>query len=147
MDLQIQVFQDRQDADDAELSKRFDYTQPIGGKQLTEIDEADGVFGVLNGAMKNTKAYTHFTELLKQGLLIPQNPTKQSKYWMILETLCKQIVIQKDGEDPDPDYSKIGIDREQLMQDMIGSEKVREAEDRAKKMSERAQKATKELEQ
>ncbi|KAI3640676.1 hypothetical protein MIR68_001554 [Amoeboaphelidium protococcarum] len=146
LDLQLSVFQDRQAADEEELAKRYDYAFSQGGKSVDGVDDAEEVFRVLNNSLKNTRSYTYFLGSLKHALLVPQNPLKLTKYWTIIELLTKQIILQKDGQDVDPDFAAIKVDRDQLINDMADSDKVRDAEDKMKKQSDRANKAVKEVE-
>jgi hypothetical protein len=137
LDTQIGVFQSNQDADEQELQKRYE------GQVLPEDPES--IFQTLNNGMKNTRAYPFFLELLHTSLIIPANPVKRSKYWNIIVELVKQVVLQKDGENPDPDYSKLSINVQNLLTSLVDAEKVKDAEEKVKKQTERITKALKEL--
>jgi hypothetical protein len=64
---------------------------------------------------------------------------------LITSEFLKQFVLQKENEDVDPGYAKYTVNREALITEMVDLEKLREAEDKAKKQTERANKLSKEL--
>lgn len=138
LETQLAVYQDRMEADEAELGKKYDVS-------TVNKEDVSGMFGLMLDSVKNTRAQQTFQSLFQHMILIPANPIKRSKYLRLLDEICAQIVLQKENENPDPDVTKINIDVKTLITELIDADKLKEAEEKAKKQSERAVKAIKEL--
>jgi Mg2+/Co2+ transporter CorB len=70
LDTQIHIYQERAKKDEDEFSGRFDLGR-------VNVDDIDAMFNILVSSMKNTRSLIFFTDVLRQGLLMPQNPVRQ----------------------------------------------------------------------
>lgn len=69
LDTQIDVFMSRMKSDEAEFAKRFDLSR-------INADDPETMVEALNANLRNTRAHMFFTDVLRQGLQMPQNPVK-----------------------------------------------------------------------
>jgi len=75
-----------------------------------ETDDASRLFETLNKTLKNTRSYTQFLNVLKHALLMPKDSSERSAMWTLIDLITQQIVLQKNGFNPDPRVSLINID-------------------------------------
>lgn len=136
---QIHVFQEGLKADEFQLSRNLN---------VKKIDfyNSQSMCNAILDHMKDTRSAIHFTEVVKQGLLLTSNPKNMADYWNIASEFLKQLVLQKKGEDLDPAFSKYNVDRELLFGQLANVEKTKEAEKRAKMYKERAERLDSEIE-
>jgi hypothetical protein len=70
LDTQIEVYLNRLEADEKELSNRYDLAK-------INMEDAEALFGVLHGSIKNSRSYPYFISILQHCLLLPINPIKR----------------------------------------------------------------------
>lgn len=99
---QIDIYKKKAEEDEEEMFKRYQ-----GG---FESDDATILFDTLNKTLKNTRSYTQFLNVLKHALLMPKDSSERSAMWTLIDLITQQIVLQKNGFNPDPRVSLINID-------------------------------------
>jgi len=100
---QIKIYKKKAEEDEEEMFKRYQ-----GGS--FETDDASRLFETLNKTLKNTKSYNQFLNVLKHALLMPKDSSERSAMWTLIDLITQQIVLQKNGFNPDPRVSLINID-------------------------------------
>ncbi|XP_078267132.1 protein diaphanous homolog 1-like [Rhinoraja longicauda] len=89
------------------------------------------VFQMLLNTVKDSKAEQYFLSILQHLLLIRNDYQARPQYYKLLEECVSQIVLQKNGCDPDFKCRKITLDTDHLIDNMIDKTKVRISETKA----------------
>ncbi|OUM62357.1 hypothetical protein PIROE2DRAFT_61947 [Piromyces sp. E2] len=99
---QIAIYKRKAKEDEEEMNKTY--------QGSFETDDATLLFDSLNKVLKNTRNYNQFLNFLKLALLIPKDTSEGSSMWTLINLITQQIVLQKNGFNPDPKISLINID-------------------------------------
>jgi hypothetical protein len=132
--------------------------------QRSQMDRADiydpaKIFAAITVGLQHTKGWDYFIDTLRSFMLFPSNSTKRyvfitlddyvvdylqllirARYWQLLLIFVKQMLLQKDGENIDPDMTLLNINIDSVIRDMTGADnKVKNLEEKIKKEWEETQ--------
>ncbi|KAF5913350.1 hypothetical protein HPG69_016966, partial [Diceros bicornis minor] len=107
-------------------------------QDLREIENDDmrvqlavEVFQILLNTVKDSKAEPHFLSILQHLLLVRNDYEARPQYYKLIEECISQIVLHKNGADPDFKCRHLQIDIEGLIDQMIDKTKVEISEAKA----------------
>ncbi|KAB1281234.1 Protein diaphanous-like protein 1 [Camelus dromedarius] len=89
------------------------------------------VFQILLNTVKDSKAEPHFLSILQHLLLVRNDYEARPQYYKLIEECISQIVLHKNGADPDFKCRHLQIDIEGLIDQMIDKTKVEKSEAKA----------------
>ncbi|XP_036281171.1 protein diaphanous homolog 1 isoform X2 [Pipistrellus kuhlii] len=124
MIVQLNVFDEQGDEDSYELKGRLDDIR-------MEMDDFNEVFQFLLNTVKDSKAEPHFLSILQHLLLVRNDYEARPQYYRLIEECISQIVLFKNGADPDFKCRHLQIDIEGLIDQMIDKTKVEKSETKA----------------
>lgn len=94
MQVQINVFDNAREEDYDELILRFDNVR-------LEMDDLNDCFEVLKNTTLDTPAEPYFLSILQHLLFIRDDHLIRPAYYKLIEECVTQIVLHKNGLDPD----------------------------------------------
>ncbi|XP_014448303.1 protein diaphanous homolog 1 [Tupaia chinensis] len=124
MKVQLSVFDEHGDEDSYDLKGRLDDIR-------IEMDDFSEVFQILLNTVKDSKAEPHFLSILQHLLLVRNDYEARPQYYKLIEECISQIVLHKNGADPDFKCRHLHIDIEGLIDQMIDKTKVEKSEAKA----------------
>eukprot|EP00842_Homolaphlyctis_polyrhiza_P000475 jgi/Hompol1/1428/HPOL_002697-RA len=138
LQMQIDVFIAGNDADEQAWFERL-------GQSPFNMSDVDELSKKLLETTKVTSCQGPYQSLLQHLTLLPQNPIERLNYMMIIDKVVQQIVLQKEGEDPDPVAALANIDMRNLVGDLTNTSILREQEEKYQKQLEKTKRLEKEL--
>ncbi|ELV14086.1 Protein diaphanous like protein 1, partial [Tupaia chinensis] len=126
MKVQLSVFDEHGDEDSYDLKGRLDDI-----RIEMEYPFTDWVFQILLNTVKDSKAEPHFLSILQHLLLVRNDYEARPQYYKLIEECISQIVLHKNGADPDFKCRHLHIDIEGLIDQMIDKTKVEKSEAKA----------------
>ncbi|EDL35745.1 diaphanous homolog 3 (Drosophila), isoform CRA_b, partial [Mus musculus] len=125
LDIQLKVFDEHKEED---LNEFFHRLEDI----RAELDEASDVYSMLWDTVKETRAEGHFLSILQHLLLIRNDRFIREQYFKLIDECVSQIVLHRDGTDPDFTYRKrLDLDLSQFVDVCIDQAKLDEWEEKA----------------
>ncbi|XP_072812248.1 protein diaphanous homolog 1 isoform X2 [Vicugna pacos] len=124
MRVQLTVFDEQGEEDSYDLKGRLDDIR-------MEMDDFSEVFQILLNTVKDSKAEPHFLSILQHLLLVRNDYEARPQYYKLIEECISQIVLHKNGADPDFKCRHLQIDIEGLIDQMIDKTKVEKSEAKA----------------
>ncbi|XP_012875879.1 PREDICTED: protein diaphanous homolog 1 isoform X2 [Dipodomys ordii] len=124
MKVQLTVFDEQGDEDSYDLKGRLDDIR-------MEMDDFSEIFQILLNTVKDSKAEPHFLSILQHLLLVRNDYEARPQYYKLIEECISQIVLHKNGADPDFKCRHLQIDIEGLIDQMIDKTKVEKSEAKA----------------
>ncbi|XP_032260388.1 protein diaphanous homolog 1 isoform X1 [Phoca vitulina] len=124
MRVQLNVFDEQGEEDSYDLKGRLDDIR-------MEMDDFSDVFQILLNTVKDSKAEPHFLSILQHLLLVRNDYEARPQYYKLIEECISQIVLHKNGADPDFKCRHLQIDIEGLIDQMIDKTKVEKSEAKA----------------
>ncbi|XP_007519043.1 protein diaphanous homolog 1 isoform X2 [Erinaceus europaeus] len=124
MRVQVNVFDEQGEEDSYDLKGRLDDIR-------MEMDDFSEVFQILLNTVKDSKAEPHFLSILQHLLLVRNDYEARPQYYKLIEECISQIVLHKNGADPDFKCRHLHIDIEGLIDQMIDKTKVEKSETKA----------------
>ncbi|XP_005617363.1 protein diaphanous homolog 1 isoform X1 [Canis lupus familiaris] len=124
MRVQLNVFDEQGEEDSYDLKGRLDDIR-------MEMDDFSDVFQILLNTVKDSKAEPHFLSILQHLLLVRNDYEARPQYYRLIEECISQIVLHKNGADPDFKCRHLQIDIEGLIDQMIDKTKVEKSEAKA----------------
>ncbi|XP_004643914.1 protein diaphanous homolog 1 isoform X1 [Octodon degus] len=124
MKVQLNVFDEHSEEDSYDLRGRLDDIR-------MEMDDFSEVFQILLNTVKDSKAEPHFLSILQHLLLVRNDYEARPQYYKLIEECISQIVLHKNGADPDFKCRHLQIDIEGLIDQMIDKTKVEKSEAKA----------------
>ncbi|XP_036702130.1 protein diaphanous homolog 1 isoform X3 [Balaenoptera musculus] len=124
MRVQLNVFDEQGEEDSYDLKGRLDDIR-------MEMDDLNEVFQILLNTVKDSKAEQHFLSVLQHLLLVRNDYEARPQYYKLIEECISQIVLHKNGADPDFKCRHLQIDIEGLIDQMIDKTKVEKSEAKA----------------
>ncbi|CAH8494231.1 unnamed protein product [Dicrocoelium dendriticum] len=118
----ISIYQSKAEEDMDALFDRFDAVK-------CDLDDANQVFQLINRTLSGTKSETKFLSLLQHLLFVRDEPYRLA-YFMILEELVSQVVMQVDGFDPDPRHAILRLDVEATVAALLEEAKQTDSSER-----------------
>uniref|UniRef100_A0A8D2AZI7 Diaphanous related formin 3 n=1 Tax=Sciurus vulgaris TaxID=55149 RepID=A0A8D2AZI7_SCIVU len=128
LDIQLKVFDEHKEEDLIEFSHRLEDIR-------AELDEASDVYNMVWNTVKETRAEGYFISILQHLLLIRNDCFIRQQYFKLIDECVSQIVLHKDGMDPDFTYRKrLDLDLSQFVDVCIDQAKVEESEEKASEL-------------
>uniref|UniRef100_A0A671DLE2 Diaphanous related formin 3 n=1 Tax=Rhinolophus ferrumequinum TaxID=59479 RepID=A0A671DLE2_RHIFE len=125
LDIQLKVFDEHKEEDVTEFFHRFEDIR-------AEFDEAYDVYNMVWSTVKETRAERYFISILQHLLLIRNDYFIRQQYFKLIDECVSQIVLHRDGMDPDFTYRKrLDLDLSQFVDICIDQAKVEEFEEKA----------------
>ncbi|XP_058404259.1 protein diaphanous homolog 3 isoform X2 [Diceros bicornis minor] len=125
LDIQLKVFDEHKEEDLIEFSHRLEDIR-------AELDEAYDVYNMVWSTVKETKAEGYFISILQHLLLIRNDYFIRQQYFKLIDECVSQIVLHRDGMDPDFTYRKrLDLDLSQFVDICIDQAKLEEFEEKA----------------
>nr|XP_039328014.1 protein diaphanous homolog 1 isoform X4 [Saimiri boliviensis boliviensis] len=124
MKVQLNVFDEQGEEDSFDLKGRLDDIR-------MEMDDFSEVFQILLNTVKDSKAEPHFLSILQHLLLVRNDYEARPQYYKLIEECISQIVLHKNGADPDFKCRHLQIEIEGLIDQMIDKTKVEKSEAKA----------------
>ncbi|XP_069749530.1 protein diaphanous homolog 2 isoform X2 [Narcine bancroftii] len=129
LDIQLKVFDENKEEDFIEVSHRLEDIR-------SEMDDINEVYHLLSNMVKDTSAENYFLSILQHLLLIRNDYYIRPQYYKIIEECIAQIVLHRNGVDPDFEYRKrLAVDFSHLVDQCVNKEKVDESEKKALEFS------------
>ncbi|XP_008274502.1 protein diaphanous homolog 2 [Stegastes partitus] len=129
LDIQLRVFNENKEEDSIELSHRLDDIR-------AEMDDMNEVYHLLSNMVKDTGSEAYFLSILQHLLLIRNDYYIRPQYYKVIEECVSQVVLHRNGMDPDFGYSKrLEVDFTQLIDQCVDKAKVEESEQKAAEYS------------
>ncbi|GAB1299132.1 Protein diaphanous homolog 3 [Apodemus speciosus] len=125
LDIQLKVFDEHKEEDLSEFSHRLEDIR-------AELEEASDVYSMVWDTVKETRAEGHFVSILQHLLLIRNDRFIRQQYFKLIDECVSQIVLHRDGMDPDFTYRKrLDLDLSQFVDVCIDQAKLEEWEEKA----------------
>ncbi|KAM8785913.1 protein diaphanous homolog 3 isoform 1-T1 [Rhynchonycteris naso] len=125
LDIQLKVFDEHKEEDLIEFFHRLDDIR-------AELDEAYDVYNMVWSTVKETRAEKYFISILQHLLLIRNDCFIRQQYFKLIDECVSQIVLHRDGMDPDFTYRKrLDLDLSQFVEICIDQVKLEESEEKA----------------
>ncbi|XP_032170448.1 protein diaphanous homolog 3 isoform X1 [Mustela erminea] len=125
LDIQLKVFDEHKEEDLLEFSHRLDDIR-------AELDEAYDIYNMVWNSVKETRAEGYFISILQHLLLIRNDYFIRQQYFKLIDECISQIVLHRDGMDPDFTYRKrLDLDLSHFVDTCIDQAKLEEFEEKA----------------
>ncbi|KAM4675787.1 protein diaphanous homolog 1 [Discoglossus pictus] len=121
MKVQLGVFDELSDFDSDELRGRLDDIR-------MEMDDFNEVFQILLNTVKDSTAESHFLSILQHLLLVRNDYDARPQYYKLIDEVVSQIILHKNGADPDFKCKRLSIEIEGLIDHLIDKTKVEKSE-------------------
>ncbi|XP_053102654.1 protein diaphanous homolog 1 [Hemicordylus capensis] len=122
--VQLLAFEEYGEEDSADLRGRLEDIR-------IEMDDFNEVFQVLLNTVKDSKAEQHFLSVLQHLLLIRNDYEARPQYFKLIDECVSQIVLHKNGADPDFKCKHLDLNIEGLIDNLIDQTKVVKSEAKA----------------
>lgn len=122
--VQLSVFDEQAEDDSEDLRARLDDIR-------IEMDDVREVFEILVNTVKDSKAENHFLSVLQHLLLIRNDYLARPQYYKLIDECVAQIVLHRNGADPDFKCRKLNLNIEGLIDNMVDQTKVETSEAKA----------------
>ncbi|XP_007890050.2 protein diaphanous homolog 2 isoform X3 [Callorhinchus milii] len=129
LDIQLKVFDENKEEDFIEISHRLEDIR-------SEMDDINEVYHLLSNMVKDTAAENYLLSILQHLLLIRNDYYIRPQYYKIIEECVSQVVLHRNGTDPDFRYRKrLDVDFSHLIDHCVDKFKVEESEQKALEFS------------
>ncbi|XP_054647011.1 protein diaphanous homolog 1-like isoform X2 [Dunckerocampus dactyliophorus] len=122
--VQLLVFDEQTEDDSEDLKARLDDIR-------IEMDDVREVFDILVNIVKDSKAESHFLSLMQHLLLIRNDYVARPQYYKLIDECIAQIVLHRNGADPDFKCRNLRVNIESLIDNMVDQTKVETSEAKA----------------
>nr|XP_057918935.1 protein diaphanous homolog 1-like isoform X1 [Doryrhamphus excisus]XP_057918936.1 protein diaphanous homolog 1-like isoform X1 [Doryrhamphus excisus] len=122
--VQLLVFDEQTEDDSEDLKARLDDIR-------IEMDDVREVFDILANTVKDSKAEGHFLSLMQHLLLIRNDYMARPQYYKLIDECIAQIVLHRNGADPDFKCRNLRLNIEGLIDNMVDQTKVETSEAKA----------------
>uniref|UniRef100_A0A5F9DVH8 Diaphanous related formin 3 n=1 Tax=Oryctolagus cuniculus TaxID=9986 RepID=A0A5F9DVH8_RABIT len=134
LDIQLKVFDEHKEEDLIEFSHRLEDIR-------AELDDAHDVYNMLWNTVKETEAEGYFISILQHLLLIRNDYFIRQQYFRLIDECVSQIVLHRDGMDPDFTYRKrLDLNLSQFVDVCIDQAKLEEFEEKASELTKKFEK-------
>ncbi|KGL85389.1 Protein diaphanous 1, partial [Tinamus guttatus] len=124
--VQLTIFEEQGDEDSDDLRNRLDEI-----RIEMEYPFAIEVFQLLLNTVKDSKAEPFFLSILQHLLLIRNDYEARPQYYKLIDECVSQIVLYKNGADPDFKCRRLNVNVEGLIDNLIDQNKVEKSEAKA----------------
>ncbi|XP_078509624.1 protein diaphanous homolog 1 [Lissotriton helveticus] len=125
MKLQLAVFDEHSEGDSEDLKSRLDDIK-------IEMDDFEEIFQIILNTVKDSKAEQTLLSILQHLLLIRNDYEARPQYYKLIDECVSQIILHKNGADPDFKCKRLDINIEGLIDHLIDKQKVKESETKSK---------------
>ncbi|NXA12653.1 DIAP3 protein, partial [Sapayoa aenigma] len=133
LDIQLKVFNEHKEEDMIEFSHRLEDIR-------SELEYND-VYNMVWNTVKDTSAEGYFLSILQHLLLIRNDYFIRPQYFKLIEECVSQIVLHRNGTDPDFTYRKrLDINFSHLLDICVDKARLEECEERASELSRKFEK-------
>ncbi|XP_069387328.1 protein diaphanous homolog 1 isoform X2 [Paralichthys olivaceus] len=122
--VQLTVFDEQAEDDSEDLKARLDDIR-------IEMDDVREVFEILVNTVKDSKGESHFLSLMQHLLLIRNDYSARPQYYKLIDECIAQIVLHRNGADPDFKCRNLSLNIEALIDNMVDQTKVETSEAKA----------------
>ncbi|KAI5100671.1 protein diaphanous-like 1-like [Silurus meridionalis] len=122
--VQLQVFEEQAEEDSDDLRSRLEDVR-------IEMEYPSEVFQVLLNTVKDSKAEGYFLSLMQHLLLVRNDYLIRPQYYKLIDECIAQIVLHRNGCDPDFKCRNLQLDIESLIDNMVDKTKVEISEAKA----------------
>ncbi|XP_064501647.1 protein diaphanous homolog 3 isoform X1 [Pseudopipra pipra] len=134
LDIQLKVFNEHKEEDMIEFSHRLEDIR-------SELDEVNDVYNMVWNTVKDTSAEGYFLSILQHLLLIRNDYFIRPQYFKLIEECVSQIVLHRNGTDPDFTYRKrLDVNFSHLLDICVDKARLEECEERASELSRKFEK-------
>uniref|UniRef100_A0AAZ3PP65 GBD/FH3 domain-containing protein n=1 Tax=Oncorhynchus tshawytscha TaxID=74940 RepID=A0AAZ3PP65_ONCTS len=125
--VQLSVFDEQAEDDSDELQARLNDVRI----EMEYPSTTREVFQILMNTVKDSKAETHFLSLMQHLLLVRNDYMVRPQYYKLIDECIAQIVLHRNGADPDFKCRNLSLDVEGLIDNMVDKTKVQSSEAKA----------------
>ncbi|XP_026050273.1 protein diaphanous homolog 1 isoform X2 [Astatotilapia calliptera] len=125
--VQLTVFDEQAEDDSEDLKARLDDIR-------MEMDDVRDIFEILVNTVKDSKAEGHFLSLMQHLLLIRNDYLARPQYYKLIDECISQIVLHRNGTDPDFKCRNLSFNIEGLIDNMVDKTKVETSEAKASEL-------------
>ncbi|XP_029297184.1 protein diaphanous homolog 1 isoform X2 [Cottoperca gobio] len=122
--VQLTVFDEQAEDDSEDLKARLDDIR-------IEMDDVREVFDILVNTVKDSKGETHFLSVMQHLLLIRNDYLARPQYYKLIDECIAQIVLHRNGADPDFKCRNLSLNIEGLIDNMVDQTKVETSQAKA----------------
>ncbi|XP_063733036.1 LOW QUALITY PROTEIN: protein diaphanous homolog 1 [Eleginops maclovinus] len=122
--VQLTVFDEQAEDDSEDLKARLEDIR-------IEMDDVREVFDILVNTVKDSKGETHFLSMMQHLLLVRNDYLARPQYYKLIDECIAQIVLHRNGADPDFKCRNISFNIEGLIDNMVDQTKVTTSEAKA----------------
>ncbi|XP_057563596.1 protein diaphanous homolog 3 isoform X6 [Hippopotamus amphibius kiboko] len=134
LDIQLKVFDEHKEEDLIEFSHRLEDIR-------AELDEVNDLYNMVWNTVKETRAEGYFISILQHLLLIRNDNFIRQQYFKLIDECISQIVLHRDGMDPDFTYRKrLDLDLSQFVDICVDQAKLEEFEEKASELNKKFEK-------
>uniref|UniRef100_A0A3Q4AJ45 Uncharacterized protein n=1 Tax=Mola mola TaxID=94237 RepID=A0A3Q4AJ45_MOLML len=126
--VQLTVFDEQAEDDSEDLKARL---EDIHCQMDDDVRE---VFDILVNTVKDSKAEGHFLSLMQHLLLIRSDYLARPQYYRLIDDCIAQIVLHRNGADPDFKCRNLSLNIESLIDNMVDQTKVETSEAKANEL-------------
>uniref|UniRef100_A0A803YJ87 Diaphanous related formin 3 n=1 Tax=Meleagris gallopavo TaxID=9103 RepID=A0A803YJ87_MELGA len=138
LDIQLKVFNEHKEEDMIEFSHRL---EDIRSELEYPFDIVNDVYNMVWNTVKDTSAEGYFLSILQHLLLIRNDYFIRPQYFKLIEECVSQIVLHRNGTDPDFTYRKrLDINFSHLVDICVDKARLEECEERASELSRKFEK-------
>nr|CAD7432012.1 unnamed protein product [Timema monikensis] len=109
--IQLEYFKSDKDEDYYELVHKFDNV-------FIDIQELDDCYDIIKNLVKNTPSENHFLSIMQHLMFIRDDVDIRPAYFKLIDGCVSQIVLHKDGVDPD--FRQFLVDTDLLLETITG---------------------------
>uniref|UniRef100_A0A2I3H1D6 Diaphanous related formin 3 n=1 Tax=Nomascus leucogenys TaxID=61853 RepID=A0A2I3H1D6_NOMLE len=134
LDIQLKVFDEHKEEDLVELSHRLEDIRAELEYPFVLKSTYD-VYNMVWSTVKETRAEGYFISILQHLLLIRNDYFIRQQYFKLIDECVSQIVLHRDGMDPDFTYRKrLDLDLTQFVDICVDQAKLEEFEEKASEL-------------
>ncbi|KAF3693902.1 Protein diaphanous -like protein 1 Diaphanous-related formin-1 [Channa argus] len=122
--VQLTVFDEQAEDDSEDLKARLEDVR-------LEMDDVREVFEILVNTVKDSKSESHFLSMMQHLLLIRNDYLARPQYYKLIDECIAQVVLHKNGADPDFKCRHLTLNIEGLIDNMVDQTKVETSEAKA----------------
>ncbi|KAM7000003.1 protein diaphanous homolog 1 [Tautogolabrus adspersus] len=125
--VQLMVFDEQAEDDSEDLKARLDDIR-------IEMDDVREVFDILVNTVKDSKGEGHFLSVMQHLLLIRNDYLARPQYYKLIDECIAQIVLHRNGADPDFKCRNLSLNIEGLIDNMVDQTKVETSQAKANEL-------------
>uniref|UniRef100_A0AAQ5ZWC7 Diaphanous related formin 1 n=1 Tax=Amphiprion ocellaris TaxID=80972 RepID=A0AAQ5ZWC7_AMPOC len=125
--VQLMVFDEQAEDDSEDLKARLDDIRI----EMEYPSNRQNLFEILVNTVKDSKAESHFLSLMQHLLLIRNDYLARPQYYKLIDECIAQIVLHRNGADPDFKCRNLSLNIEGLIDNMVDQTKVETSEAKA----------------